>query len=421
MSNTLSNQQISQGFARREFLVQAAGALSAVALMPAVLPAAPQPAQTLKLGIVGVGRQGRAIIAELGKLPNVQVAAICDNDASRLRTAQGRTQGAEAIDDYRKLLEKADITAVIIATPTHLHMDIALAAIAAGKHVYCEVPLAHTVDDARTIATAARTSKKVFATALEGRANPVYTLARSFFRSDAVRDVVTMRCQNSQKRSLRTPASDSAREKALNWWLDKEISTGIPGELGTQQFDVIHWYRDMYPTEVSGHVATRFYNDGRPVEIGDTVNCDFGFPDGTRLQYMATLANSYEGRYEVLQGVNATIKLAWTHGWMFKEADAPTQGWEVYANRQQFHKDEGITLIADATKLASQGKLQDGIGLPHPSTYYAIADFVRAITESKPPAASADVAFRSTVVALMAHKAASTRTRIEISSEMLKV
>jgi hypothetical protein len=50
---------------------------------------------------------------------------------------------------------------------------------------------------------------------------------------------------------------------------------------------------------------------------------------------------------------------------MFKEADAPTQGWEVYANRQQFHNDEGITLIAGATKLAEQGKLKEGVGLPH--------------------------------------------------------
>ena len=68
-------------------------------------------------------------------------------------------------------------------------------------------------------------------------------------------------------------------------------------------------------------------------------------------------------------GSNASIKLAWTAGWMFKEADAPTQGWEVYANRQQYFNDEGITLIADATKLASQGKLKEGIGLQNDSIY----------------------------------------------------
>jgi predicted dehydrogenase len=406
---------------RRDFMIQAAGALGAVALMPAVLPAAPRPAAPMKLGLIGAGRQGRVIVAELGKLENVEVGVVCDNDATRLRTATSRTKGAQAVEDYRRVLDDASVEGVIIATPTHLHKEIALAAIAAGKHVYCEVPLAHTVDEAREIAAAARGSKKIFATALEGRSNPVYTLARTFFRSDAVRTTVSMRCQNHQKKSLRTPTSEASRDRVLNWWLDKDVSVGIPGELGTQQFDVVNWYRDMYPTEVSGHVATRLWDDGRPTEIGDTVHCDFAYADGTRMQYMATLANSYEGRYELLSGVNSAIKLAWTHAWMFKEADAPTQGWEVYANRQQFHRDEGITLIADATKLASQGKLQAGIGLPHQPTYYAIADFVRAISEGKPAAASAEDAFRSTAVAIMAHKAASTASRVEISPELLKV
>ena len=90
----------------------------------------------------------------------------------------------------------------------------------------------------------------------------------------------------------------------------------------------------------------------------DTVWCDLTFPEGVHLQYSATLANSYAGRYEVFHGSNSAIKLAWTAGWMFKEAGAPTQGWEVYANRQQFHNDEGITLIADATQLAAQDKLK---------------------------------------------------------------
>jgi predicted dehydrogenase len=406
---------------RREFMIQAAGALGAVALMPSVLPAAPRPAQTLRLGLIGAGRQGRVITAELGKLENVELAVVCDNDSTRLRTALSRTKGAQGVDDYRRVLDDASLEGVIIATPTHLHKEIALAAIAAGKHVYCETPLAHTVDDAKAIAVAARGSKKVFAAALEGRSNPVYTLARTFFRSDAVRSVVSMRCQHHQKKSMRTPVSDPSRDRLINWWLDKDVSIGIPGELGTQQFDVVHWYRDMYPTEVTGHVSTRLWDDGRPAEIGDTVHCDFAFADGTRMQYMATLANSYEGRYELLHGVNSAIKLAWTHAWMFKEADAPTQGWEVYANRQQFHKDEGITLIADATKLASQGKLQAGVGLPHPPTYYAVADFVRAVSEGRTPAAGAEDAYRSTVVAIMAHRAASTASRVEISPDLLKV
>lgn len=104
---------------------------------------------------------------------------------------------------------------------------------------------------------------------------------------------------------------------------------------------------------------------------------------------------------------------------MFKEADAPTQGWEVYANRQQFHNDEGITLIAEATKLASQGKLKEGVGLPHPSLYYALADFVRSITEGAPVVAGAEEGMRATLVGLAAQQAVLTGQTVEITQEML--
>ena len=126
----------------------------------------------------------------------------------------------------------------------------------------------------------------------------------------------------------------------------------------------------------------------------DTIWCDFDFADGLHLQYQATLANSFEGRYEVFCGSNSAIKLAWTAGWMFKEADAPTQGWEVYANRMQFHNDEGITLIADATKLAEQGRLKEGVILPHPPLYYALGDFLRSVLEDQPVVVSAEEGLR---------------------------
>jgi hypothetical protein len=90
---------------------------------------------------------------------------------------------------------------------------------------------------------------------------------------------------------------------------------------------------------------------------------------------------------------------------MFKEADAPTQGWEVYANRQQFHNDEGITLIADATKLASQGKLKDGVGLPNSSLYYALWDFADAIANNKQPACDAQAGAQTSIIAIKAAQA----------------
>jgi hypothetical protein len=105
---------------------------------------------------------------------------------------------------------------------------------------------------------------------------------------------------------------------------------------------------------------------------------------------------------------------------MFKEADAPTQGWEVYANRQQYHNDSGITLIADATKLAAQGKLTEGVGLPYTSLYYALADFVKAASEGKAPACSASEAARSTVVGILANQAVKSGSEVAIDPALLE-
>jgi hypothetical protein len=218
---------------------------------------------------------------------------------------------------------------------------------------------------------------------VHARSDPVYQLARSFFRSDAVRDLVSMSGragpQDDLAHALERPAARegaqlAARPRALD---------GLAGEWGTHQFEVFHWYLDRFPVSVSGHGGVRLHKDGR--EIADTIACSLEFEDGARLDYNATLANSYEGMHELFRGTNASIKLAWSHGWMFKEADAPTQGWEVYANRQQFHNDEGITLIAGATQLAEQGKLKEGVGLPYTPLRYALQDFLKSAGEGTPP------------------------------------
>lgn len=403
---------------RRTFLKSAAAsAAGAVALEP-VLAAPLRLSAPLKVGVIGLGRQGRAILAELGKIDGVEFAGVSDVVAGRLRSGKRRASGAADFSDYRQLLDLDDLQAVCIATPTHAHREIAEAALAAGKHVYCEAPLAHTVDDARAIAAAARQSSTVFATGLLGRSNPVYQLARSFVRSGAIRDLISYRAATHLKTSWRTPASDPKDEQALNWRLDSELSTGLPGEFGTHQLDVVHWFTREYPTRVSGTGGVYAWKDGRTV--ADSVHCNLTFSEGRQLTWEATLGNSFEGTQELFSGTMGTVKLAWTHAWMFKEADAPTQGWEVYANRQRFHNDEGVTLIAGATKLAEQGKLKDGVGLGDPPLYYALADFVKSITEEMPVVCSAAEGMRATIVGILADEAVRKQATIDINPDIFK-
>lgn len=406
----------------RRMFIAASGSLAAMALMPELGFARPIPAlgEAMPVALIGVGRHGRALLDELQKIESVKVVAVCDTDQARLDSIKRRVKDVTGYSSHTELLDKAkDVKAVIIATPTHLHKQIALDALAAGKHVFCEAPLAHTEEDCREIAKAAAKASVVFQTGLYARSNPVYKLARTFFRSDSVRDLITMRAQNFRKQSWRFPSSDPARDNEANWRLDPKVSLGLVGELGVHQFDVFHYYTGKYPVSTRGEGTIRIHNDGRT--IYDTVHCNLSFADGALCSYAASLGNSYEGRYETFYGSNAAIKLAWSHGWLFKESDAPTQGWEVYANRQQFHQDEGITLIADATKLASQGKLKDGVGLPYSPQYYALGDFVTSIIENKPSICSADEGARCTIIAIAAAKATASGETVKITDEMLKI
>lgn len=389
---------------RRSFLRTTAGALTGIAILPDEWATASRRlAAPQRVGLIGAGRQGRAIIAELQQLPDVSIPVVCDTSPARLRTALERAPGAAGVEDYRALLGRADVSAVVIATPTHLHRQIVLDAIQAGKHVYCEAPVAHTVEDARAMAAAAEGARTVVAAGLQGRANPVYRRAASFVGSDTLRDPVSVLAQSNRKTSWRFPASEPGTDRAVNWRLDRDVSLGLAGEWGAQQFDAAAWLLGSSPVRVSGRGAVRLYQDGRTVY--DTVSAELVWANGVTMQWSATLASSYGGQFEVLHCVNAAIRLAWTHAWLFKEVDSPTQGWEVYATRQQFFNDEGIVLVADATKLAAQGRLKQGAMLANTSLYYALADFLIAASESKAPACAMTDGARATILGIRANQA----------------
>ncbi len=403
---------------RREFIVQSAGALAAMAIVPEALGRVTRLRREAGVAIIGTGRQGRSIIDELQQIEGATISALCDIDGARLRSGLRRMRGAQSFETHQELLEKTGASAVFIATGTPDHKQVVLDALSAGKHVYCESPLAHTIEDAQAIAEAAKNSGVVFQSGFQARTNPVYTLARTFYRSGSVRDLVNLHAKNHKKASWRAPANSAERSRLLNWRLDPMRSAGLAGEWGSQQFDVFHWYTDKYPVRVRGFGGIRLHDDGR--EVADTISLQLEFEDGAILSYDATLANSYGGRYEVLHGTHGAINLAWSHGWMFKEADAPTQGWEVYANRQQFHNDEGITLIADATQLASQGKLKEGIGLPHDSLHYSVEAFLKSVTEGAEVACNADEGVRATIVGIKANEAVRSGGVVEIDPALMR-
>src|SRR5205823_1878935 len=133
--------------------------------------------------------------------------------------------------------------AVFVATPSHLHREVALAAIQAGRHVYCEAPLASTIDEAKVIAKAGQGSKQVFQVGLQARANPQHDHVHRFIVTGVLGSkVAEARGQWHKKESWRRPHPNPERERALNWRLRKETSAGLVGEVGIHQVDVADWF-----------------------------------------------------------------------------------------------------------------------------------------------------------------------------------
>src|SRR6266404_368238 len=196
------------------------------------------PATKVKVAVVGLGAWGREILNTLAQIDEADIAVICDTYPASIRRSSSSAPAASQTQDYKTVLENKEIKAVVVATPTHLHKDITLAALKAGKHVYCEAPLANTIEDARTIASAAKASKQlVFQAVLKLRADPQRHFLVPFIRSGAIGQSLMARAQFHKKQSWRATSPKPEREKELNWRLSSATSTGLIGELGCHALD----------------------------------------------------------------------------------------------------------------------------------------------------------------------------------------
>lgn len=403
----------------------------------------------VNLAVIGCGQWGREILTTLSRFSRANVTAICDTYPAFLKRAQEAAPKAEKISDYKQLLAKKDIHGVLIATPTHQHKQIVLDALQAGKHVYCEAPLAHTLDDAKIIARAARDAKKnYFQAGLQQRADPELIHILNFVRAGAAGTPVAARSQWHKKNSWRRSSPNPDREKELNWRLNNETSVGLPGEVGIHAIDSAAWFVNRKPKSVAGFGSTILWNDGR--DVADTAQVLVEYQGGARLTFDATLANSFDAEYELLYGTDATVMIRERRGWMFKEVDSPLLGWEVYARKETFFKEVGIVLAANATKLAAQGDnpVIDTQINTQTSLYYAMEAFIRNtdlartgvddfttnfgaddldamaaylvdILKDRAPAADYKAGFEATAMAIAAHEAVRKGTRIELTDEWL--
>ncbi len=207
------------GTSRRMFLKGAVAASAFTVLPRHVLggPGRVSPGQKTTLACIGMGGQGHIDLFNLLQFDDVQVVAVCDvhregggyiswdwmkgedrrvggrepaqrkvNEHYAVRKDAGGYRGCNAYADYRELLEKEDIDAVVVATPDHAHAVITMAALKRGKHVYCEKPLSYSVYEARQVAEAARKARVATQLGNQGQATEEARVVQEFILDGAI-------------------------------------------------------------------------------------------------------------------------------------------------------------------------------------------------------------------------------------------
>ncbi|MBM3887718.1 MAG: Gfo/Idh/MocA family oxidoreductase [Verrucomicrobia bacterium] len=193
-----------------------------------VRPRRLSPNDKLHIGCVGIGGQGGGVTAELATFSNVEIAALCDVDEKYAARTTKKYPGRPFYKDYRVMLEKEKgLDAVMVATPDHWHAPIALAAMQLGKHVYCEKPLAHTVEEARLMGRVARDAGVVTQMGNGGHGGEGIRLTKEWIDAGAIGKVREVHVWSDrpgkfwQTQGRRRPTDTPPAPAGLDWnlWL----------------------------------------------------------------------------------------------------------------------------------------------------------------------------------------------------------
>lgn len=288
---------------RREFLkLAAAGAAGLSAVTPAsaasvnLLPVrqAPQaPGSALdkiQIALIGAGGQGMGDTRTALRVPGVELVAVADvYDGRLVRAKEIWGDAIFTTRDYREVLARPEVDAVIIATPDHWHARMAIDAMKAGKDVYLEKPMVQDVEEGPQVVEAAQSTKRILQVGSQRVSSIIYAKARDLFKSGAIGELNFVEAwwhRNSPMGAWQYTIPPDASPETCDWdrflgdapkrpfdatrlfrWRNyRDYGTGIPGDLFVHLFSGIHYVLDSTgPTRIVATGGLRYWNDGRDV------------------------------------------------------------------------------------------------------------------------------------------------------------
>jgi len=315
---------------RRGFLKGVGAATAAGWAFPAVLTGRARAAnERIRLGFIGVGRQGTSNLKAFLKQDGVEVVALADVDAKHLaeaaKVASAAGPGPKTFGDYRKLLEDRSIDGVVVSTPDHWHALATTDSCAAGKDVYCEKPLSLTVAEGRRMVDVARASGRVVQTGSQQRSDDRFRLACELVRSGRLGKIKEVRVLLPKVNFDGPAVADSAPPPELDYpfWLGPapdrpynakrvhylfrffwDYSGGQMTNFGAHHLDIAQWglgRDDSGPVAIE---ATATFNKDGWFEVAETSRIVYTYDDGVKL---VCLQGEGKGHSVQFEGEKGTI------------------------------------------------------------------------------------------------------------------
>jgi predicted dehydrogenase len=289
---------------RRDFVRSATGAALAGR-------AAYAQEQEVRVGMIGTGNRGSYLLRTVLTQPGVKVTALCDTKPDRLDKAAtaAAAHNPATISDYRKLLERKDIDAVYIATPCDLHVEMAIAAIKAGKHVYCEKPVGITPDSIRELVKVVKGSDRVFQAGQQMRSSKRLQQTIAKVHEGIAGKTIMVKAQRHAGDDL------SHNGPSADWFFNRKRSGDVIVEMAVHNLDACNWVIDSRPDRAAGYGGNLLWvNDppGRDTMDGYTLSYDYA--NGVKLSFTQVFFHPNGmpggGQYFYVYGTKGAVDLS---------------------------------------------------------------------------------------------------------------
>ena len=425
-----------QEIGRRNFLKIAAGLPALAGLGTAAAMKGPLHGGPVRVGFIGVGGEGRVLLAQVDPA-FAEVVAMADINPTQLARADEVLQktkkpAAKHYVEWKDMIQQEKLEAVIIALPLWSHAEATVGCLDAGLHVLCEKMMAWDEEGCQRMLQASVRNKRLLEIGYQRFYNPVYQAAYSgIIKAGVLGDIYHSRIvwhrNGTWRRKADPPSANYDPSKwgyptfdhLINWRLYNKYSRGLLAELASHQLNVTNWFFDSSPTAVIGTGGVyRFPEGGR--ELPDHVFATWDYPGGRTVQFSSIESNAFDRNSETFFGTKGTLIMQGeTEAYLFDEGNAaaprPT-------NIEVTPRGNGPALEASESRAADAAGRQQTATAATPTTTERlssyrneISGFCASVRTGAPLACGAERASHSAIACIRAWEAVDKKTRVVIA------